>query len=228
MNNPSTKQLQLAENIVTATAKLITEQGFAAATVRAISEKVGLSAPQIYRRFGDIHGVYAHVALTLLNEYIAEQKEPDDAVKALHHMIVVLIQFGLKNYELYLHLSRPGHRRKPNFWKAQSDILEAKVKNVATAGRLRVDESHALAVILPLCAGLIQSIIQRTSEYSHTHWLVWQTVEPLIRNDLLKERFAGEPGALAGALAANLDRVKALTPGEEALMRELLARLASA
>jgi hypothetical protein len=55
---------------------------------------------------------------------------------------------------------------------------------------------------------VILSTIQRTSHPSDTHWLVWQTVDPLIRNYLLKERFAGEPSALAGAFAANLDQVK--------------------
>lgn len=228
MKNPSPNQKQLAEKIVTATSKLIAEGGISAATVRAISEKVGASAPQIYRLFFDIHELYMQAAFVLLNEQIALEREPDDPVKALYNMIETLITFGLRHPELYLHLSNPRGPRKLIFWKAQSDILEAKIQSVATAGRLRVDEADALAVILPLCGGFILSSIQRTSSPTTASWFAMQLARPLLRNDPLEVNYPGEPSALAAALAVKLKEVDVLTPGEEAIMKELLARLASA
>lgn len=228
MKNPSPNQRQLADRIVTATVKLIAEGGIAAATVRAISEKVGASAPQIYRLFFDIHELYVQVAFVLLNEQIALEEGPDDPVKALYNRIETLITFGLRHYELYLHLSKPRGPRKLTFWKAQSDVLLAKIQSVATAGRLRVDEADALDVILPLCAGFILSSIQRTSSPTSASWFAMQSVRPLLRNDPLEVNYADQPPALAAALAANLSQINVLTPGEQAIMKELLARVASA
>src|SRR5687768_2863175 len=135
--------------IVEAAAHLLREQGIRAVTTRAVSQAAGVQAPTIYRQFGDKDGLIDAVAEHVMATYVAAKAqtaaaESDDPVADLRAAWQAHIEFGLTNPGLYALLSNPERAHHSPATLNGIKVLQARVRRLAAAGRLRVDEPRAV------------------------------------------------------------------------------------
>jgi AcrR family transcriptional regulator len=146
--------------IVEAAAKLLRDQGVRAVTTRRVAQAAGVQAPTIYRLFGDKDGLVDAVAEHVMAGYVAT-KAPDldaDPVADLRAGWTTHVAFGLENPELHALLGAPGRPASPAT-AAGIEVLRARVRRLATAGLLRVDEPRALAMIHAAGSGTILALL---------------------------------------------------------------------
>ena len=181
----------------------------------------------MYQTIGNIDQVMHVVAVYEWRRYVADQKEAHSPVSSLYDAIETLIRYGLEHTGLYLAATKPREGVVSELWSLQQEYLMERVRAVAKTGRLRVGEEQAVEVIQPFCAGMIVTCAHETSRPVNASWLSQQVVRPLLRPE--------EPGtianqkapAFASGLRANLGEVSVLSVGEQALLAELLQRIAS-
>lgn len=219
------------ERIVAAAARLLAEGGTDAVSTRAVSAAAGVQPPTIYRLFGDKQGLLDAVVAHGFAAYLADKTaaEPtDDPVADLRAGWDLHVGLGLANPALYLLMygqQRPG-ASSPAALDA-FDVLAGHIRRIAEAGRLRVPEDRAAALVHAAGSGTTLALIatpeeRRDPELSHT---ARDAVLAAITTDAPA---APEPGPAAAAvtLRAALPRTDALTASESALMREWLDRIA--
>ncbi|WP_246412625.1 hypothetical protein [Amycolatopsis dendrobii] len=115
---------------------------------------------------------------------------------------------------------RPGPSPAP---EKSLEILAARVSRVASAGRLRVPESLAAALVHAAGSGATLSLIS-TSPDSRDLAVSVAARETAISTDRPVSRTPG-PAAAATALRAVLPQVSGLSAAEKALMSEWLDRI---
>ena len=225
----------VAENvrgrIVSAAAALIASGGSAAATTRAVAAAAGVQAPAIYRLFGDKRGLLDAVAEHGVAEYVAGKalRVPHpDPVQDLRQGWDAHVAFGLEHPGLFAIMSvDPRGGTVSPAVAAGLDVLRQRIRNIALAGRLKVSEARALALVQSVCVGTVLTLLG----------------EPVDRRDVGLSDVAREatmaaitggaapsstgPGGTAAALSASLDQVSVLSPGEKLLIGELLVRIAN-
>ena len=237
MTSFSTPRTSLAAKIIEVTAKLITEEGMEAATLRNIAEQAKILPTQIYSHVGKIHELLDAVALYLWQTRPVTADEPEDPISGLYHAIDGMVVFGLTYPGLYLHISKPHDDKAPDLWRIQADELKSCIRQVAKAGLLHVGEKQAFEFIHPFCVGMIFSCLHQISRPTHVSWLVSQAVKPILKKgamrtsqrvDTLKSDLGRKVPNLASELRANLGEVSVLSLAESGLLREWLERIASA
>lgn len=215
--------------MVEAAAGLLERGGREAVTTRAVAEAAGLQPPAIYRLFGDKDGLLDAVAAHGFATFVAGKRidpDPVDLLDDLRSGWDLAVEFGLANPALYtLMYSEPA-----GFDSAASragwDMLRARVRRLAAAGLLRVDEGVAAGIIHATGRGAV---------------LTWLSLPPGDRDPALlvalreamvtavtTERPAVREGGPAGAartLLATLPGQTVLTGAEQQLLGEWLARL---
>lgn len=227
----------LAERIITTTAKLIAEEGIAAATIRNIAKHANVLPPQIYSHVGNIDQLMDDVATHLWEARPQTHVESDAPVDGLLHSIEDLIVFGMYHPDIYLHISKPRVGQIRTLWRRQVEDLSAAVGKVAKAGLLQVGEKQAVDFILPFCVGMIFTCLHETSRPQDVTWLGWQAVKPLLKKGAMKTMSAPEglksdagrrAPNLASQLNANLGEVTVLSMRERMMLGEWLERISSA
>ncbi|MEB0028925.1 helix-turn-helix domain-containing protein [Pseudomonas sp. MH9.2] len=221
----------LGAHIIATTAKIISEEGIGAATVRAVAKSAGVQAPQIYHHVGNMDELLDSVATHLWAAFRTAQGKTANPVHGLYDAIEALIAFGIRHPELYLRTSMPRNGEVSGLWKLQIDYLRERVQQVAKSGRLRVGEKQAIEFIHPFCVGMIFTCLHKTSRSTDTSWLALKAVSPLLQPELPEISELGQARkapAFASGLKASLGEVHVLSLGESALLRELLERIASA
>jgi AcrR family transcriptional regulator len=146
--------------IVDAAATLLADGGPTNLTTRAVSAAAGVQAPTIYRLFGDKDGLLQAVADRVFAEYVAtKQVRPEiDPVDDLRDSFAAHIAFGLANPGLTAIFSdplRPASRTED----AGVAVLRERVRLVALAGRLRVPESRAIALVHAIGVGVVLALV---------------------------------------------------------------------
>jgi len=106
-------------------------------------------------------------------------------------------------------------------------ILQARVHQVAEAGRLRVTERRAVDLIRSAGTGVVFTLIdqpedERDDTLADT---AWESVRAAILTDASTAAIRG-PAAAAVTLRAALPDLTALTPAERALLGDWLDRIA--
>jgi AcrR family transcriptional regulator len=148
--------------IVGAAERLLREEGARAVTTRAVAQAAGVQAPTIYRLFGDkdglIDAVAEHAMATFVAAKAAAGTDPDP-VADLRSGWRMQIDFALVNAELYALLSAPGRGDDSPATTAGLEVLRARVRRLAAAGLLRVDEERALVMIRAAGAGTIEVLL---------------------------------------------------------------------
>lgn len=219
------------ERIVAAAAQLLADGGSDAVSTRAVSAAAGVQPPTIYRLFGDKQGLLDAVVVHGFTAYLASKTavEPTgDPVEDLragwdHH-----VGLGLANPALYrLMYCSPGQRSPAAV--AAFEILAGHIRRIAEAGRLRVPEDRAAALVHAAGSGTTLTLIAtpadlRDPELSST---AREAVLAAIVTDAPAAEATG-PVAAAVTLRAVLPLTGALTAAEAALMREWLDRIAGA
>jgi AcrR family transcriptional regulator len=217
--------------LIEVAARLLATEGPDAVTTRSVALAAGVQAPSIYRLFGDKDGLLDAVAEHGFASYVA-QKPPvdtdDDPVEGLRAGWNLHVGFGLANAALFrlMHAAK----RTPDgqaIVESGTEILRQRVRRVAQAGRLRVPEHRAVALIHASGTGVVFTLIDQPDEEQDETLadLAWEAVCTTI----LVDPPAAEPSALAVAavtLRAALPDLTALTAHEAALFGDWLDRIA--
>ncbi len=221
-------------HLVEVAAQLLREHGLTAVTTRSVAQAAGAQAPTIYRLFGDKEGLLDAVAEHAMASYVAGKAVADhgDPVADLRAAWETNIGFGLDNPAVFaLLLGRGGTEPSPAT-TAGVEVLRARVRRVAAAGRLRVPEERAVQMIRAAGTGAVATLLS-TPPGSRDPALadaVWAAITAAILTAAPALPGPDPGGATAAAvtfrtLVPDLDR---LTGTERALMAEWLDRAAGA
>jgi AcrR family transcriptional regulator len=220
------------ERIVAAAARLLAEGGPGAVSTRAVSAAAGVQPPTIYRLFGDKQGLLDAVVAHGFTAYLTSKSalEPTgDPVEDLRAGWDLHVGLGLANPALYTLMYgryRPGETSPAA--AAAFEILAKHIRRIAEAGRLRVPEDRAAALVHAAGSGTTLTLIA-TSEDRRDPELSRTAREAVIAAITTDAPAAAGPGAVAAAvtLRALLPQTNALTAAERDLMQEWLDRIAS-
>jgi AcrR family transcriptional regulator len=201
--------------IVEVAARLLSERGVAAVTIRAVAQAAGLQPPAIYRFFADKDALLDVVAEHVFTTYVAG-KSPDEAgdpVADLRAGWDAHITFGLANAALFGLLVDPRRAGASPAAAAGLAILRARVRRVAATGRLRVTERHAVELVHAAGTGAVLTLLAVPPEQREPG--LADTMYQAVLHTILVDAPAAD--------AVGPDLAK-LTAAERALLDEWLAR----
>ncbi|KAB1935024.1 TetR/AcrR family transcriptional regulator [Micromonospora sp. ALFpr18c] len=150
--------------IIAAATRLLRDKGANAVTTRAVAEAAGVQAPTIYRLFGDKDGLIDAVAEHVMSTYVSSKSAvaeaaDGDPVADLRSGWRTHLEFGLANPELYALIATRGRGAPSPAVVAGMAVLRARVRRLAAAGLLRVDEQRALMMIHAAGNGTILALL---------------------------------------------------------------------
>jgi AcrR family transcriptional regulator len=213
--------------IVAAAAALIAGGGYDAATTRAIAAAAHVQAPTIYRLFGDKRGLLDAVVDHEMAAYIAEKAAlapHPDPLQDLRDGWDMHIEFGLAHPGLFAVMS--GGATPSAAVVAGLEVLQRRVRRLALAGRLRVSEQRAVALLQSAGTGTVLTLLGQ-SEAQRDAGLSQAARESVLAAIVGEAACAAPgPGGAAMALRASLDATAVLSRGERQLLEELLDRIA--
>lgn len=220
-------------SIIAAAASLLAEGGRDAVTTRAVAAAASVQAPTIYRLFGDKRGLLDAVAEHGLAEYMqgkARRASHPDPVQDLRDGWDSHIAFGLAHPGLFAIMSGdPNPRPLSPAVATGLEVLRRRINRIALAGRLRVDEERALALVQAMGDGTVLTLLS-TPEERRDAGLSETAREAVIAAIVTEAPVAAEAGVVRAAitLRAALPEATALTAGEQRLLEEWLDRLSRA
>jgi AcrR family transcriptional regulator len=218
--------------ILDAATSLIADGGTDVATTRAVALAAGVQAPTIYRLFGDKSGLLDAAAEHGLSAFVAEKaltKPHADPVEDLRNGWDMQIEFGVANPGLFSIMSSDPHlRSRSPALAAGTEILRRRINRIAVAGRLRVSEERAMGLVQAAGVGTVLTLLGQPegTRDSGLSASAREAVIAAITSESTSPRNQG-PSALASGLRASLNQTPVLTPGEQHLLEELLARIAN-
>lgn len=221
------------ERILVATAAIVVSDGAEAATTRAIAAAAAVQAPTIYRLFGDKRGLLDAVAHHVLAQHIAQKsaRTPHaDPVQDLRDGWDDQVAFSLRYPGVFEIMSTAANGSSPLMLAAR-EVLRRRLQRIAAAGRLRVDEDHAIALMQATCSGVVRELLERPENARDLGLadLARDAVIAAIATIAEAAVVDANDGVRGAALAlrATLDDTDVLSHGERALLDELLARIAA-
>jgi len=223
---------QTRARIVAAAAELISAGGRDAATTRAVAAAAGVQAPTIYRLFGDKRGLLDAVAEQAMATYVAEKsaRPPHpDPVQDLRDGWDLHVAFGLANPGLFAIMSGdPRAGASTPAVETGLSVLRRRMHKIALAGRLRVSEQRAIALVQAAGTGTVLTLLAQPAEQRDPGLSVAarEAVLSAIAGEAATPANGG-PSGVAAALRASLGRTEVLTSGERHLLEELLDRIAN-
>ena len=219
--------------IVEVAAGLLREHGPGAVTTRGVAEAAGVQAPAIYRLFGDKDGLLEAVAEHVMAAFVAAKSDVVQAAAAadvdplddLRAGWETQIDFGLANPALFRLLSDPNRVRESAAARSGRRVLEARVHRVATAGRLRVGEQHAVDLVQAAGIGAIHTLLAAPPD-GRDRRVADGMLDAVLGRILTDPPLAANDGPAATAIAfrAVAPGLEALTDGERRLLLEWLDR----
>ncbi len=227
---------ELRERIIRVAAALVREGGRAALTTRAVEAAAGVQAPTIYRLFGDKQGLIGAVAEHEISNYVARKRGliDDDAardpVEVLADAWRTNVHFGLENPDLFrLMHDAPSTDGMSEAIRQGEEILRARVRRIAQVGRLAVSEDRAVHLIIASATGATLTLIAAPEDHRDLGMLDDMLAGVLVA--ITREPAPEAPSNTASAAAALHAAIRGaqipLSPGEAALLDELLLRLVS-
>lgn len=225
------------ERIVAAAAELLHEDGADAVTTRAVAGRAGVQAPTIYRLFGDKDGLLDAVAEHAMTVFAAEKAalvadgaaEGTDPVAALRSGWDATIAFGLANPDLFVIMSDPRRGRGSPAVAAGLRALEERLRRVAAAGLLRVDEHEAVRLVHAAGTGAVLAVLEEPADRRDAGLAdaVWDAVlaRLVIPAEDAGSRSDDAVRVAARTLRAGIDDLDVLSVAERALLAEWLGRV---
>lgn len=215
--------------VLAAAGRLVLEGGVAALTTRAVATAAGVQAPTLYRLFGDKAGLLDAVAEQGMATWVAEKgvRPPlPDPVENLRRFWDEFVAFGLANPAVFAIMHAVGREPSPAT-RAGLLILRERVTLIAQAGLLRVPVERAVALIHAAGTGIVTGLLATPAD-NRDMMLPTLALDGVLASilDAGAAPLPSGPASLAVALGSRLDDVSGLTPGERALLTELLERLA--
>ncbi|MCM5554092.1 TetR/AcrR family transcriptional regulator [Pleomorphomonas sp. NRK KF1] len=216
--------------ILEAAEALLRSGGAAAVTTRAVAAAAGVQAPTLYRLFQDKQGLLDATAEHGLWKYVAAKstrQQSADPLENFRRAFDLHVAFGVDNPALHAILTAP--RMPPASTSGTSlGVLRHFVRALAAAGRLRMEEARATALIQAVATGTVMTLNAMPPE-ARDMSLATTARETLIAAiTATAPAPADAPEVAAITLRANLDTLTALSPGERQLMAEWLDRIAGA
>jgi AcrR family transcriptional regulator len=225
---------RMRAQIVEVAAGLLASGGRDAVSTRAVAAAAGTQAPTIYRLFGDKDGLLAAVLEYGFSTYLADKPPLDptaDPITDLRAGWDLHIGFGLANPALFLLMyadTQPGQR--PAAAEAGLAILRTRIRNIAAAGRLRVDENLAAELVQAAGSGAVLALLAVPEEHRDPRLAdtMFDALIAAITTEPADGRAQVGVGAVtaANALRARLGELEMLTDGERHVLGEWLARIA--
>jgi AcrR family transcriptional regulator len=219
------------QRVIEAAAQLLAEGGRDAVTTRGVAAAAGVQAPVIYRLFGDKVGLLDAVAEYGFTEFLATKRgrpQIPDPIENLRAGWDLAVEFGLSNPALFtLMYCEPVRAESPAF-QAGTRILMGRIRRLAAAGILRVDEGLAAAVINATARGAVLTWLS-LPENRRDPALLTTLREAMVTALTHHEPVVPEATAPAAAraLRATLPDQTALSDAEKTLLGEWLDRLAA-
>ena len=212
--------------------ELLTRDGRAAVTTRAVAALAGVQPPAIYRHFTDMDGLLEAVAehgYAVFLETKLGSARSSDPVEDLRVSWDLAVKFGLGNPALFMLMyAEPGRGTNSAAFQAGSQMLRDRIRRLAAAGRLRVDETLAAALITATVRGAALTWLSQPPDDRNPALLT--TLREAMVTAITTEHTAvaaPTPAAAARALRATLPDQATLTPAEQHLLSEWLHRLLS-
>jgi AcrR family transcriptional regulator len=222
------------DRLLLAAAQLMHESGDASISTRAVCARAGVEAPTLYYHFGSKQGLIDAVIQHGFTQYIepdATQQTPHDPVDAIRLGWDRHVRFGLENPRFYALLYGNVERGRPCAITSPAlarltDLLTAAAKSV----QLRVPPADAAVQLLAANVGVTLTLIAQPDDATDLA-LSDRVREAALAGILVEPQGSRrespeEVRRLAAlALSATLDSADVLSPGERALLGELLGRL---
>ncbi len=216
--------------IVDAAARLLESGGEDAVSTRAVGAAAGVQAPTIYRLFGDKQGLLDAVASAGFESYLAEKSVrtlTDDPVADLRDGWDAHVGLALARPALYtLMYARAGAGAASPAVRAAFDVLAGHVRRVAAAGRLRVGEQRAVAMLHSAGHGTALALIATPEDHRDPG------LSDAVRDAVLDAVTTGAPEAHASGpygaavtLRAALGDLDEFSDAEKVLLGEWLDRV---
>ncbi|GAA3112416.1 TetR family transcriptional regulator [Streptosporangium carneum] len=218
--------------MIEAAADLLSREGRDAVTTRAAAAAAGVQAPTIYRLFGDKDGLLEAVAEHGYAAFLAAKhtdRHPQDPVEDLRAGWDLAVEFGLANPALYtLMYGEPRRGTTSAAFRAGMEILLGRIRRLAAAGRLRVEEELAATLIHATARGAVLTWLS-LPEQRRDPALLTAMRESMIAAVTTERPAVTEsgPAGAARALRATLPEQTTLTTAEQHLLTEWLDRLAA-
>jgi AcrR family transcriptional regulator len=223
---------ELRGRIAAAAAELLAEGGRAAVTTRAVASRVGVSPPTIYRLFGEKNGLLTAVAEYGYARFIAAKsplRPTGDPVEDLRSAWSLAVEFGLDNPELFLLMySEPRSGAMAAAVRTGAERMHARIRRVAAAGRLRVEESLAADIMQATARGTVLSWLDQPRDARDPVFITAMR-EAMISAVTTQSATVPEPGLASAArtLKANLPGQTSLSRSEQHLLTDWLDRLST-
>lgn len=216
--------------ILAAATSLLSAGGREAVSTRAVSTAAGVQAPTIYRLFGDKQGLLDALAVEGLRTYLSDgvgNMEPgDDPVDDVRRGWDQHVGFGLAHPALYsLIYGEPRPDTAPPAAVDAGEVLADLVHRVAQAGRLRLEEKRATALIYAAGCGTTLTLL--ASPVGHRDLALSEIAREAVISATTTEAPVAAPGPIGAAvtLRAALPAVAALSAAEKDLLAEWLDRI---
>ena len=216
--------------ILAIAADLLAEGGRGALTTRAVTAAAGVQQPTLYRLFGDKIGLLNAVAEHGLAHYVAgkaARASSPDALEDFRAGWDLHVGFGLAHPALFAIIwGDPNPGRVSPAAEAGQAALHRKVRALAVAGLLRINEDRAASLTHATCTGAVLALLGMPKRVRNPGLATdaREAVVAAIANAAPSTKRPGPAGA-AIALRASLDEAAMLTPGERHLLGELLDRI---
>ena len=222
---------RVRRRVIEAAIDLLTREGRDAVTTRRVAVAAGLQPPAIYRLFGDKDGLLDAVAEHGFATFLAAKhvdEDPPDPIEDLRAGWDLAVEFGLANPALYalMHSEPTGATSAAS--KAGMEILMGRVRRLAAAGLLRVDEELAAMIIRATAHGAVLTWLSTPEERRDPDLLaiLRESMVTAVTTERPAVREPGPAGA-ARALRAALPAQTSLSGAERQLLGEWLDRLAA-
>ncbi|MFJ9296397.1 TetR/AcrR family transcriptional regulator [Streptomyces asoensis] len=222
--------------IVEAAVELLESGGPEAVSTRAVAAAAGVQPPAIYRHFGDKDGLLEAVAEYGYAQFLESKRarldpSPEDPVEELRRGWDMVVEFGVSRPELFTVMNRATGSGPDAAHRAGLEILHGRVRRLAAAGWLRVDENLAAQIIQATGQGGVATWHATPAERRDPALLTVlreSMIAAVTRAEPMVPAAESGPAPAARALRAALpDDAGVLSDAEQRLLREWLTRLAA-
>jgi AcrR family transcriptional regulator len=223
---------QTRRQVIDVAIDLLERGGRDAVTTRAVADAAGLQPPALYRLFGDKEGLLDAVAEYGFTRFLAAKQQvdpaPQDPVKELRDGWDIVVEFGLANPALYTLMYDEPTRSTAGFRIGLEHLMD-RIRRIAAAGLLRVEEGLAAQIVHATASGAVLTWLS-LPEPEQDPALLGALRESMITTVTTQEPAVHEPGpaGAARALRAALPGQKnTLSHAEQQLLMEWLRRLSA-
>ncbi|GAA2915711.1 TetR/AcrR family transcriptional regulator [Streptosporangium fragile] len=225
----ATAREQTRRRIIDVAIDLLERGGRDAVTTRAVADAAGLQPPALYRLFGDKEGLLEAVAEHGFTRFLAAKHigpDPQDPIRELRVGWDIAVEFGLANPALYALMY--GEPRFTTVFRIGLELLTERIRRLAAAGLLRVEEDLAAQIIHATARGAVLTWLS-LPEPQRDPALLHALREAMITAVTTQDPAVQEqgPAGAARALRARLPDQDVLSPAEQRLLTEWLDRLSA-